>query len=165
MVQEALKFFVWSSSLKHNLNVIFHLGLVCGCLFEADHSSGVSEQILWEGFRSIKSTSLIGIKPSGEWIAINNSENSLINIEVHSNLQVLPCVVFRLIIWEWKLVSLKEDTLWNSRVLNLRLKDVDGIVIKEIVNPALSASKVFIWIFNNWLDEEGFENENLLIKY
>ena len=58
-------------------------------------------------------------------------------------------------------MSLQEGSLWDTRVLDLWLIDVDGIVVQEVVNFALSGSEVLVWIFNNWLNEKGVENELL----
>jgi hypothetical protein len=59
-------------------------------------------------------------------------------------------------------VSLHEDSLWNSGVLNSWLDNVDGIVIKIVVNGAFSESVVLICIFNNWLLEITSEAKYLL---
>lgn len=58
-------------------------------------------------------------------------------------------------------MSLKEDTLWDSRVFNSVLNDMDGVVIKIIVDDALSDSEVLIWVFNDWFLEESVEAEDL----
>ena len=114
---------------------------------------GLGEKILWVALRWVKSSSLVGVESSGEIIAVNDSENSSVHIEVHSNVKVLPDVVLGWILWSWELVSLHEDSLWNSRVLNSWLDDVDGIVIKIVVDSAFSDSVVLIGIFNNWFLE------------
>jgi len=59
-------------------------------------------------------------------------------------------------------VSLHEDSLWNSGVLNSWLDDVDGIVIKIVVDSAFSDSVVLIGIFNNWFLEITGEAKYLL---
>jgi hypothetical protein len=59
-------------------------------------------------------------------------------------------------------VSLHEDSLWNSGVLNSWLDNVDGIVIKIVVDSAFSDSVVLIGIFNNWLLEITGETKYLL---
>jgi hypothetical protein len=51
--------------------------------------------------------------------------------------------------------------LGNTRVLNLWLEDMDGVIIEEVVDSALSGSEVFIWVFNNWLDEKGVKDKDL----
>lgn len=59
--------------------------------------------------------------------------------------------------WVWELMSLKENSLWNSRVLNSMLNDVDGVIIKVVEDNAFSDSEILICIFNNWLLEIGVE--------
>lgn len=54
-------------------------------------------------------------------------------------------------------MSLHENSLWDSGVLNSWLDDVDGVIIKVVVDGALSESVVLIWILNNWLLEITFE--------
>jgi len=130
-------------------------------LLEVDHSSGVSEEIFWVSLRGSKSDSLVGVESLGEIIAVNDSENSLVDIEVDTNVEVLPDVVFRLVIWIWKLMSLQKDSLRHSRVLNSWLDDVDGVIVKVVVDDAFSDSVVFVWVFNNWFLEVSVEAENL----
>ena len=58
-------------------------------------------------------------------------------------------------------MSLEEDTLWDSGVFNSVLNDMDGVIIKVIVDNALSDSEVLIWVFNDWFLEESVEAEDL----
>jgi hypothetical protein len=58
-------------------------------------------------------------------------------------------------------VSLEEVSLGNSGVLNLWLEDLDGVIVQEVVDFALSGSEVFVWILNDWLNEIGFEDKLL----
>lgn len=90
VVEETLKGFVWSSTFQLHLNVVFHFGLIWGCLFEVDHGSGVSEEIFWVCLRSTKRDTLIGKETLGEIITVNNSENSLVDIEVDANIEIRP---------------------------------------------------------------------------
>jgi hypothetical protein len=115
----------------------------------------MSKEIFWVAFGTTKCNSFVLIESLGEIITINDSEDSLVYVEVHSNIQIPPGIVFALIIWEWQLVSLKENSLWNSGVLNLGLKNVDGVIVKEIVDSALSGSEILVGVFNNWFDEKG----------
>ena len=66
-----------------------------------------------------------------------------------------------MIVWPWELMSLKEDTLWDSRVFNSVLNDVDGVIVKVVVDNALSDSEVLIWVFNYWFLEESIKTEDL----
>ena len=58
-------------------------------------------------------------------------------------------------------MSLEEDSLWNSRVLNSVLNDVDGIIIEIVEDDAFSNSEVLVCIFNNWLLEIGVKFKDL----
>ena len=62
---------------------------------------------------------------------------------------------------QWQLVSLHKDTLRNTGVLNSWLDDVDGVIIKIVINDALANSEIFISILNNWFLEVCVEFENL----
>ena len=58
-------------------------------------------------------------------------------------------------------MSLEEVSLGNSGVLNLWLEDLDGVIVQEVVDLALSGSEVFVWVLNDWLNEVGFEDKLL----
>jgi hypothetical protein len=54
-------------------------------------------------------------------------------------------------------VSFKEDTLWDSRVLNTAFNDVDSVVVEVVIDDALAKSKVLSGIFNDWFLEVSLE--------
>jgi len=85
----------------------------------------------------------------------------LIYIEVDSNVEISPCVIFTLVIWEWQFMSFQKDALRNSGVFNFWFKDVNGVIIKEVVDSTFSGSKIFIGVFNNGFNEECIIYENL----
>jgi hypothetical protein len=58
-------------------------------------------------------------------------------------------------------MSLEEDTLGNTAVLNSIFEDMQSIVVKVVVNSALADTIVFCWVFNNWLLEITLEMEDL----
>lgn len=60
-------------------------------------------------------------------------------------------------------MSLQEDSLRDSGVLNAALNDVNSIVIKVVVYDALADSIVLGCIFDDWLLEVGLEVENLSV--
>ena len=128
-------------------------------LFHVDHSSCVSEWVIRESLWSTNVKSLVREVSFGEFITVNNSEHSRINIDICAESQICPVVVSRLV-WFGQLVSLQEDSLWDSCVLYSALNDVDSIIIKVIVKNALADSVVLIRVFNNWFLEVDFE-----IKY
>lgn len=61
-------------------------------------------------------------------------------------------------------MAFQKYTLWNSRVWNSGLQDMNSIIFKIVVDSALAETVVFIWIFNNWFLEEGTEIKNLKMK-
>jgi hypothetical protein len=63
--------------------------------------------------------------------------------------------------WVWEFVPLQEDSLWDTRVLNSWLDDMDGVVIKIVKENALSNSVVFVGVLNYWFLEITLEGENL----
>jgi len=134
-------------------------------LFHVYHGSGLGEQVLWVVLISVQFNTLVGEESSGEFIGANDSELSLVDIEVLANVQVLPGVVLGLIIWVWEFVSLEENSLWDSGVLNSVLNDVDGVIVEIVEDDALSNSEVLVGILNNWLLEIGEEFKNLSVIF
>jgi hypothetical protein len=74
----------------------------------------MSKDVFWISLSGVKRLSFIGIEPSSEGVTVNKSEDSLVDVKVDSNIEVLPGVVLALVLWEWQLVSLKEDSLWDA---------------------------------------------------
>ena len=54
-------------------------------------------------------------------------------------------------------MTFEKDTLGKSSIFDFRLSDVDGIVIKMIVDDTVSDSVVLTGIFMNSLLEVAFE--------
>ena len=61
-------------------------------------------------------------------------------------------------------MSLKENTLWDSRVFNSWFNNMESIIIKIVVDDALSDSEVLIGIFNYWFLEIGIELKDLYLE-
>lgn len=161
IVKEAFESLIWSSSLELHFDVLFDLSLIWWGLLHVDHGSSLGEQVLWVAFGSIEWSALVGVESSSEVIAVNDSDYSIINVEVDSNIQILPDVVFGLVMWVWEFVSLQEDSLWDTGVLDSWLEDVDGVVIKIVEENALSNSVVLVGVLNDWFLEIALEGENL----
>ena len=119
----------------------------------------MSEWVIWESLWNTNVKSLVREVTFGEFITVNNSEHSRINIDICAESQICPVVVSRLV-WFGQLVSLQEDSLWDSCILYSALNDMDSVIIKVIVENALADSVVLIRVFNNWFLEVDFE-----IKY
>lgn len=161
VVEETLESLVGSATLEKHLNVVLHFSLIWGSLLVVYHQSGLGEEILRVAFWSVEWNTLVGEETSGEFIAVDDSEDSCVHIKVHANVQVLPNVVLGWVLWVWQLVSFHEDSLWDSGVLNSWLDDVDGVVIKIVVDNTLSQSVVLIGIFNDWFLEVSRKGEDL----
>ena len=58
-------------------------------------------------------------------------------------------------------MSLEEDTLWDTWILDSWLNDVESIVIQVEVDDAFSHTVVFVLVLNDWLKEVTFEVEDL----
>lgn len=176
VVQETLKSLVWSTTLKSDLDVFFHLGLIWWSLFHVNHSSSVSEEVLWVFLTWAHFNSLVGEESSSEIVAVNKSEISSVDVEGNATVEILPgeislswrfkssikiWVLIVVIFVHWELMSLKENTLWDTRVLNSWLENMNGIVIKIVVQNTFSDSEVFVTILDNWFLEITVESQDL----
>jgi hypothetical protein len=54
----------------------------------------MGEQVLGVALDLAESDTLVGVESSGEIISTDNSENSLVDVEIDTNVQVTPQVVF-----------------------------------------------------------------------
>jgi hypothetical protein len=90
IVQETLKSLVWSTTLKSNLDVFFHLGLIWWSLFHVNHSSSVSEEVLWVFLAWAQFNSLVGEESSSEIVTVNKSEISSVDVEGDAVVEILP---------------------------------------------------------------------------
>jgi len=60
-------------------------------------------------------------------------------------------------------VSLQEDSLRDSRVLDSWLDDVDGVIVQIVVNDTFSNSEILVGVFDNWFLEVAMEAQNLSV--
>lgn len=104
---------------------------------------------------------MIGKETPGEIVAVDKSEDSLVDIEIDANIEIRPYVIFGLVLWVWKFVSFQKDALRNTGVLNSWLDDVDGVIVEVVVDNALSNSVVFVWILDYWFLEVSTEGKHL----
>lgn len=161
IIKETLELFIWSSTFKLHFDILFDFSLVWWSLLHVDHSSSLSEKIIWITLWGIKCNAFVGKESSGEVIAVYDSENSLVDVEIARDVHISPGVVLGVIIRVWQLMSLEEDALWNTSVLNSWLNDVDGVIIEIVVDDAFSESEILIGILDNWLLEIGIKAQNL----
>ena len=114
--------------------------------------------------RSVKCIALILVELAGEIVTIHNSEDSAIDIEIGSKVQVSPRVVQGGVLWPGDLVAFQKYSLRNATVFNSALNDVNCVVVEVVVNDALSDSVVLVGVLNNWLLEVTIELEDLFMK-
>ena len=157
IIQERLKSLVGATTFKLDLNVLFDLSLIGRSLLHVDHGTSVGEVVLVDGLSGIKSLALVSIEAFGEIITVNDTENSAVDIEILGQVKIGPRIVFGLIIGQRKLVSLQEDALRDTSILDTRLNDVESIILKVVVEDALSDSEVFVGVLNNWFLEINIE--------
>lgn len=62
-------------------------------------------------------------------------------------------------------MSLQEDALRDTRVLDSWLNDVDGVVIEVVINDAFSDSEVLVRVLNHWFLEVSIKAQNLSVIF
>ena len=112
-----MKSLVWSSTVQFYLKVFFGLSQIGWVLFHVHHSSGMDEWVVWISLIWVELHSFVFIKCSCEIITLNNSVDSSIDLEFNSDTKVGPVEVSSFL-WMWELMSLQENTLWDSAILN-----------------------------------------------
>ena len=142
-------------------NVLFDFSLIRRGLLEVDHGASVSEVVLGKRLRRVERAALILIEASREVVAVNNSEDALVHVQVLSDIEVLPGVVLGLVLGERQLVSLEEDALRDTGVLDARLNDVQSVIIKIVVDDALADAEVLVGVLDDGLLEVSVELEDL----
>ena len=160
VVEEALEATVGASTLQLNFNVVFELSLVGWNLFHVDHGASVREWVGRVVFSSADVDSLVGVVGASELVAVNNPEDAAVHVQIHAQSEIRPVVVARAVGLE-EFRTLEEDALRNTRVGDARLNDVERVVIKVEVDDALPDPVVLRGVLNDWLEEVGFEVEDL----
>ena len=61
-------------------------------------------------------------------------------------------------------MAFQKYSLRNATIFNSALNDVNGIVVKVVVDNTLSDSVVLVGVLNDWLLEEAVELEDLFMK-
>jgi hypothetical protein len=123
----------------------------------------VLEVILRKTLRSIELDTVLSVELFSERISTHDAENSAIDVQVLRDIEILPGVVFRLVIRERKFVALEEDALWDTSILNTRLNDVKSVVFEVVENDAVADAEVLIRILDNWLLEVCLELKYLSV--
>jgi hypothetical protein len=123
----------------------------------------VLEVILRKTLRSIELDTVLSVELFSERISTHDAENSAIDVQVLRDIEILPGVVFRLVIRERKFVALEEDALRDTSILNTRLNDVKSVVFEVVENDAVADAEVLIRILDNRLLEVCLELKYLSV--
>jgi hypothetical protein len=105
---------------------------------------------------------------ASEIVAVNDTEDALVDVEVTTDGQILPGIVVCGLINDrcrglGHDMTLQEDSLGDARVLDAGLNDVQGVVLKIVEDNALTEAVVFVGVFSNGLLEVGVEFEDLAV--
>jgi hypothetical protein len=112
--------------------------------------------------------SFILVELSCEVIAVNNSKYSCIDIYVYTNIQVLikvrltlytPVIILSLSFRNF--MSFEENSLRDSRILLSLFSYIDCVIIKMVIEDALSYSKILLTTLMNWFLEISIKFQNL----
>ena len=101
--------------------------------------------------------SLVSEEASSEFVTINNSEYTLINLKVLSKVQISPLVKVRRAGRFGNQMAFEENALGNSRVSNSGLDDVNSVILKVVVDDAFPDAIVLVGVFNHRFLEVGFK--------
>lgn len=103
----------------------------------------IFEFVLGHLFRSGERLTHVFIKFASEIITINNTEDSFVEIDIDSYVEVFPGIVFfGFADFGWDFLSFDKDSLWNSTVFLSGFGDVDCSVTKVVVYIAFTKTVV-----------------------
>lgn len=157
--EEGVEVLVWTATLEHDLYVILLLSKIRRSLLHVNHSAGLLEGIIGVTFTFIERNAFVTVERFREVITVNDTENSSIDVQIHSEVQISPSV--RLAVSSWNLVTFQKHSLRNARVLDPVFQNVDSVVIKIVEEHTLPDPVILIRIFNDRFLEEAVEFEHL----
>ena len=157
-----MEVFVRSATLKHHFDVILVFSQIWWVLFHVDHGTSVHEWVIRDSLRSIELDTLVSVERSGELVTVIDAENSAVEVDVATNVEVFPVVSLDATGLGYEM-SLKENALGNTGVSNFGFEDVSGVIFKVVVDGALAETVVLAGAFNDWLLEVSREVEDLEI--
>lgn len=161
ILDKTLEVLVWATSLKHDLNIVLVFSKIGRVLLHGNHSAGLLERITGVALWIIKCNTFNLVESLCEVICINNTENSTVNIEVGSNIQISPGVDLGLLTGDENLVSLEENSLRDTAILNSIFEDMKSIIIEIVINSAFTDTIILGGVLNNGLLEVCLEVQDL----
>lgn len=105
---------------------------------------------------------LIGIVGASELVTVNDAEDTVVDVEVHTEVEIGPVVVARAVGLA-ELSTLQEDALRDAGVGDARLNDVESVIIEVEIDDALSNAEVLCRVLDNGFKEVRLEVEDLTI--
>ena len=105
---------------------------------------------------------LIGIVGASELVTVNDAEDTVVDVEVHTEVEIGPVVVARAVGLA-ELSTLQEDALRDAGVGDARLNDVESVIIQVEIDDALSNAEVLCRVLDNGFKEVRLEVEDLTI--
>ena len=90
VVQEALEVLVGTSTFEHDFDVVLVFGQIWGVLLHVDHGAGVHEWVVGVALRGAKSHTLVGEERAGELVAVNDAEDTSVEVDVDADIQIFP---------------------------------------------------------------------------
>ena len=160
IVEELLETAVGATSLQLDLNIVLELGLIGRGLLHVDHGAGVGEWVSRVILRCANIDTFIGEVGTRELITVDDAEDAVVDVEVHTEAEIGPVVVARAVRLE-QLGTLQEDALRDARVGHTRLEDMESIIIQVEVDDALPDAVVLRGVLNDRLQEVRLEIEDL----
>ena len=121
----------------------------------------MSEGILGEVLSSADVLTLVGVERASELVAVNDAEDTVIDVKVHAESEIGPIVIAGAV-RHAELGALQENALGDTRVLNARLDDMEGVIIQVEVDDALSDAEVLSGVLDDGLEEVRLEVEDLV---
>ena len=105
---------------------------------------------------------LIGIVGASKLVTVNDAEDTVVDVEVHTEVEIGPVVVARAVGLA-ELSTLQEDALRDAGVGDARLNDVESVIIEVEIDDALSNAEVLCRVLDNGFKEVRLEVEDLTI--
>lgn len=143
---------VWTATLERHFDVLLVLSKIWRSLFEINHGTSMNKWIIWQGLRRAQGNSLVGKECPRKLITVIDVEDTIVKVNVDTDVKIFPGVAINAA-WLWHQVSLEEDTLWDARVRDASLQNVNGVILEIVVHCTLSKAVIFGWVFNNCLLE------------
>ena len=92
VVQERLQVLIGSATLKHHFDVVLVFSKIWGILLHVYHGAGVDERIIGKALTWSKGHTFVGVEGAGELISIDNSEDTAVEFNISSDLEIAPSV-------------------------------------------------------------------------